>query len=378
MKKILVVIPNDPLYKYYEKGEIKERYWNPLDYFDEIHVISLSKTEIEVDKVQDFFGKAKVFIYPIGKPKIYNYFFYKNKVKKLIEKISPNVIRANNPQIGGYLATFSGNKLNIPVIISLHTNYDKDAREFFLDNKKYPSYLKNLFLEIFAERYVLSRANLIIAAYRFPSEYAKNHGAKNIDIVYNRVYSEKFNPKLDYSISDSLKIICVGNLIKGKGQDVLIKAIKGINANLVLIGNGYLYDELVSLTERIGVQKKVSFVKSVANKDIPHYYKDADAFAIAIDYGGIAIPVIEAMATGLPIVVPKPKWEDSPELVGDFALVVDNDEKAFRDAFKRLIESEELRKQIGMKGRKRFLEINGEKMEQKEFLVYKKLVEREI
>jgi len=374
--KILVVFPNDPLYKYFNKGEIKKRYWNPCNYFDTIHVISLSKEDISGDKVQKFFGNAKVFVHSVGKPKIYNYFFYRKKIIRMLKNINPDIIRAHNPQIHGYLATYAGKKLSIPVLISLHGNYDKDIREILLNDKKYVDYIKNKFLEIFAEKFVLTNASMIICAYEFPISYATKHGAKDVEVIYNRVYKSDYREKTDYGLNGPLKILCVGRLIKEKGQERLIKAIKGIDATLTLIGDGYLFDYLKNLSIEYGVEKKVNFIRSVPNKDISKYYFDSDVFSIPIEYGGIAIPVIEAIATGLPIVVPKPKWEDSPEIVGDFALVVENNENDFREAFSRLIESEELRKQIGMKGRERFLEITGEKMEQKEFLIYKKLVER--
>ena len=49
-----IVFPGDPLYKYFEKGEIKLRYWNPQNMFSEVHIISLCSSDIEPEKVQDF------------------------------------------------------------------------------------------------------------------------------------------------------------------------------------------------------------------------------------------------------------------------------------------------------------------------------------
>ena len=34
----LCVFPTDPIIEYFKKGEIKDRYFNPLDLFDEIHI----------------------------------------------------------------------------------------------------------------------------------------------------------------------------------------------------------------------------------------------------------------------------------------------------------------------------------------------------
>ena len=57
--KKLCVFPNDPLIAYYEKGEIKERYLNPNNFFDEIHCISTVSKDIDAEKVQKLAGTAK-------------------------------------------------------------------------------------------------------------------------------------------------------------------------------------------------------------------------------------------------------------------------------------------------------------------------------
>ena len=47
----LCVFPNDPLKSYYIKGEIKDRYFNPKNFFDEVHVISFIENEIRTPKI---------------------------------------------------------------------------------------------------------------------------------------------------------------------------------------------------------------------------------------------------------------------------------------------------------------------------------------
>ncbi len=52
MKMKLCVFPNDPLLSYYKKGEIKERYFNPKNISNEIHIISLFDSDINEEKVK--------------------------------------------------------------------------------------------------------------------------------------------------------------------------------------------------------------------------------------------------------------------------------------------------------------------------------------
>ena len=65
MKKICV-FPNDPLKSYFKKGEIKPRYFNPKNIFDEVHVISLFDDDIEEEKVKTVAGDALFKIHVVG------------------------------------------------------------------------------------------------------------------------------------------------------------------------------------------------------------------------------------------------------------------------------------------------------------------------
>ena len=101
----ICVFPNDPLKTYYEKGEIKERYFNPKNIFDEVHIISLFDEEIEEEKVKMVAGKAIFKIHAVGKVTLINKNQKKKEIIKLIKKINPNIIRSFNPLLQGWIAT---------------------------------------------------------------------------------------------------------------------------------------------------------------------------------------------------------------------------------------------------------------------------------
>ena len=62
MKEKICIFPNDSLRDYFEKGEIKYGYFNPCNFFDEVHVISLFDDEIKAEKVSQLAGKGKLII----------------------------------------------------------------------------------------------------------------------------------------------------------------------------------------------------------------------------------------------------------------------------------------------------------------------------
>ena len=369
----LVVFSNDPIIEYYNKGEIKERYYNPCNYFHEIHLISFSDEDIEVIKVQTLAGTAKLWIHPIGKFRPFGIFSQKKKILQLIKDICPDVIRAYNPQIQGYFAISVGKTLKIPVVISLHADYSpyhdysiKGIRAFA------PQNFFNWWIII---PYVISKADKIILAYQFLEYQIKRCGRADYTLIYNRINTEKFFRTFsEKNKNTTLHILCVGNQIPGKNPENLIKAIRDLPVHMTLIGNGPLHQYLQNLAKQLTISEKIEFIEAVPHSHIHSYYSKADIYAIPIEYGGISIPVLEAMASSLPLVVPKPKWESEPELVGDIALVVENTPEGFKKAFQTLIGNPKLREDLAKKGRLRALEVDGGIMEQKEEELYEKLI----
>ena len=130
----LCVFPNDQLSAYYKKGEIKPRYFNPQNIFDEIHVISLFDSDEKEENVKDVAGKAKFKIHIVGKTSLLNIRTKKKEILNLIKEIKPDVIRSYNPLLQGHIASHIGKKLGIPVVVSLHGDYDKDLRYYAKKN----------------------------------------------------------------------------------------------------------------------------------------------------------------------------------------------------------------------------------------------------
>lgn len=371
MRKICI-FPNDPIKAYYEKDEIKERYFNPCNFFDEVHIITLCEEEVNENKVQRIAGDAKLKIYPAGEFKPLKFLSYRKKVLNLVRVIEPDVIRVYNPLMEGYLAGYCGKKLSIPSVLSLHGDYDEE-RDFRKRSGLF-KFIKYYIHSKLTESYSLSNADKIICVTNFLTFYAKKHGAKDIEVIYNRVDTKQFMNTENNTTFDKITILCVGRLNRQKNQQCLIRAIKDLDVNLLLIGDGELYSDLRQLTKELEIEDRVKFVKSVPHSEIRKYYSSADIFAIATHYEGFCIPVLEAMASSLPVVVPNK--EPLPEVVADAGIIVENNPESFEEAFKKLISNPELRKELGEKGRKRALEVDGKIMEEKEMDLYKRLIEK--
>jgi glycosyltransferase involved in cell wall biosynthesis len=76
---------------------------------------------------------------------------------------------------------------------------------------------------------------------------------------------------------------------------------------------------------------------------------DFDIFATHSDYGEISKSVLEALLTGLPVVLNKRKGSPVPEFKEDFIMLVDNSIEGYCDAIKALFDKHEYRENLGKK-----------------------------
>ena len=361
----LVVIPADPLYKYYAKGEIKARYWNPCGLFDEIHIISLAPQDIAEEKVQVLVGDARLRIHAIGRPTMWNLPLYFSKVRRLIAAINPDLIRAHGPWHTGSLAVYAGRALDIPALVSVHS--DRDAQR-----RHEPSLLLQMVRPL--ENYTLRKASVVICVSDYLHAYASRHGARRTYTVYNKVYCEDFITQRAKKREGVLQVLSVMRLDRAKNPESLIDAIAPLDMHLKLIGQGELEEALRRRVRDLNIADRVEFIRQVPNVEIAEHYQKADIFAMATHYEGFCIPVLEAMAAGLPIVASA--TGPIPEVLGDTGLLVENNATAFSNALADLQNDVQWREVLGAAARQRAEAINGQQMERRETNLYRVLMDR--
>ena len=360
----LVVLPADPLYKYHEKGEIKARYWNPCGLFDEVHILSLSPSDIAAEKVQTLVGDARLHIHSIGRPSMWTLPFYYRKVRRLIGQLKPDLIRAHGPWHTGSLAVYAGRALGIPVVVSVHS--DRDAQR-----RHEPSLLLQMVRVL--ENYTLRNASVVICVSDYLHAYARRHGAERTYTVYNKVYCGLFAQKKIEPGDGPLKILSVMRLDRAKFPECLIDAVAPLDAHLKLIGRGELADALRRRVARLGLQDRVEFIEQVPNSEISAHYREADVFAMATHYEGFCIPVLEAMATGLPVLASD--TGPIPEVLGETGWTLSKKPAAFSEALRVLAADCDRRVEMGAAARRRALVLDGTRMEKREANLFSVMIE---
>ena len=117
-----------------------------------------------------------------------------------------------------------------------------------------------------------------------------------------------------------LRILNVGRAVPVKGQSLLVEAIaelgrQGVDARLTVVGDGPQAAELRDSATRLAVAGQVEFAGAVGQDEILAYYRRADVFALPSFAEGLPVVLMEAMATGLPVVASR--IAGIPELVED-------------------------------------------------------------
>jgi phosphatidyl-myo-inositol dimannoside synthase len=138
--------------------------------------------------------------------------------------------------------------------------------------------------------------------------------------VSNGVDIEQFKPPPSKDSGGPLRLLCVGRLIERKGQHHLIAAVKqlvdeGMDVTLDLVGTGDAQVANKVQVDRLGLGDRVHFHGYVPREKIIDVYRAADVFVLPSYNEGMSVALLEAMASGLPVIVTP--TGGTPELVQD-------------------------------------------------------------
>jgi teichuronic acid biosynthesis glycosyltransferase TuaC len=127
-----------------------------------------------------------------------------------------------------------------------------------------------------------------------------------ISVLRNGVDLETFQPleRIDARQRLALRgptLLSVGNLIKLKGHELIIKALPALaNYDLLVCGDGPMRTELEALARELGVGDRVRFLGRLRHEELPLIYSAADALVLASSREGWPNVLLEAMACGTP------------------------------------------------------------------------------
>jgi len=249
------------------------------------------------------------------------------RVARLVRVLQPDVVHIHNPFFIGFAALRTARKLKIPVVATNH-NMPENLTLQFRWLKPLEWFLTWVFWKYFIWFY--NRCNFVTSPTQTAVKMLVEHGLKaKHQPISNGIDLEKFQPeppkkvcKLEKSYpipKDEPVVLYTGRLDGEKRMDIWVKAIPYIlaevHAHFIIGGSGLIKKNLEKMVAELGVARHVTFTGFISEENFAHIYHLADVFAIASPAELQSIVTLEALASGLPIVVARAAA--LPELVQD-------------------------------------------------------------
>ena len=179
-------------------------------------------------------------------------------------------------------------------------------------------YFLNIHARRFIERRALRKSDVVVVLSRFTQKkLQRTYGipSEKITIIPGGVDLERFYPAADRTkIRELLNIpqrkmilLTIRNLVPRMGLEKLIYAVKDAvktvhDVYLVLGGVGPLKNNLILLTQELGIENYVKFVGFIPEVELPYYYRMADIFILpTLELEGFGLVTLEALACGVPV-----------------------------------------------------------------------------
>ena len=344
----------------------------------EIHVITLSKSISKSSTdIQDGI-KYHIIKSPNIPRTITGITIDHNALIKKTRKINPDIVHA---QVLGAPYGLAAMKLckEYPTLLTAHTIVDLDSRNRTrtIRGEIHDSIWKIL------EKKEIKRIPHFIAVSKNIEEELKKRGARNVNVIPNGISDKWFNIP-NKGIEG--RILFVGRVIPIKAIEVLINAMKTMKEQLPIVHLhivGPVSDKdykrkLDDLIVKMALQNEVTFTGPKSGSELENEYSECSVFVLPSKSESNPIVLLEAMATGKPIIATN--VGGIPEMLDDgkegFLIEFGNIEK-MAEKIKILVENKELRAEMGKSGKNRARNNTWNNIAERTMKFYKKILKGE-
>jgi 1,2-diacylglycerol 3-alpha-glucosyltransferase len=295
---------------------------------------------------------------PLTDTGYYLSFRYSRRAKALLQTM--DLVHVHHPFLSGRLALNYCRPLRIPIVFTNHTRYDLYAQAYL---PLLPEGLSDTFLQTYMPTFCQA-VDLVISPSAGMGEVLKKLGVSTpIEIIPNGVDLRLFriecqDCRQDFGFGENdLLFIYSGRLGPEKNLDFLIRAFAGTaeaikNAHLLIVGGGPEEEPLKQLAAHTGASNRIHFTGMQPYDELPRYLSMGDAFVTASVTEVHPLSVIEAMATGLPVLGIHSVGVGDTVEDGVTGLLSSQDQAAFAAQLTRLCMDSALRRRLGSAAQK--------------------------
>ena len=275
-----------------------------------------------------------------------------------IRNFKPDVIHAHFAVDALYALTFK-RSLDVPLVTTLHGFDVTTRRREFIASRR-PSLIRYALLQNQLKRE--SDLFLCVSDFVYKSALAAGFPQDRLHRHYIGVDPKQFEPPR-LGCADRTNILHIARLVEKKGTSYLIEAFSKIagkfpESRLVIVGDGPLRASLESLASSLGIRSRVDFRGARPHADVRRELNECLFLALPSvtasngDSEGLGIVLLEAAATGIPVV--GTRHGGIPEAVLDQEtglLVEERSVSDLADSLDRLLGDRDLCARLGRAGR---------------------------
>jgi len=294
---------------------------------------------------------------------------FNRTISKMLDTVKADVYEGHAVSGYGFLNVLVKHNLSSHFIQTIHgVLADEYVRSHMDTSQTLRTRISNVIMWRLSkiEHELATKAGLVVTVSQYSlRQIVQYYGVDpaKIRIVPNGVDCLKFRPidgseKTKQKIGTAGKkcILFVGRLIPRKGLPFLIQAAEQIvkerkDAAFVIVGDGPLRSHLVEYLKKIGLSDYFVFLGDVSDTALPEIYNCADVFALPSIQEGQGIALLEAQATGKPVVAFDVGAVGEALADKETGLLVKPESDALAKAVLDLISNETLRERMGTKGR---------------------------
>ena len=228
-----------------------------------------------------------------------------SKTLRKLEKLKIDVIHIHGVAVMALRGHVYSNQLNVPVVMTFHTMVG-DVLKFYS-----PVNLDEGFVEKVVWKYirwiVRKMDAIIVPSPSIGEELKSLTKPKRVEIIPTGTDIQRFHPGADgttFRKEHGLKgkvVASVGRLSFEKNIDLVIRAMKDVDATLLIVGDGPSRPSLESLVKELGIEDKVVFTGYIDNERLLDAYAASDMLVSASRFETQGLSVLEAMAAGIPV-----------------------------------------------------------------------------
>lgn len=266
-----------------------------------------------------------------------------------------------------------------------------------LTYKLYPNIMKQRTINRIKNdiEYSVNRADKIITVSKYVMDdiiKLLNINPDKIEIVPPGVNLNTFNRNYDKHLIDRIRkkyrlpmkyILFMGTLEPRKNIESIIEAfyllrkeseIYSKDIKLVIAGKrGWMYNSIFIKVKELALENEVIFTDYVDEEDKPVIYKLAELFIFPSIYEGFGIPVLEAMASSIPVITSN--VASLPEVVGDSAILIPpKDIAGMAEAMNRILKNIDLKNNLIAYGNEQIKKYSWIRSAEKLYEVYKSIL----